>query len=411
MPSGKSRANTSNSRSAMRAVQEPSVASGPTANALPPADVWNDIACQDRAVQELKGTIINPKRMINSWLFYGPSQSFALALAYASALLSPNAMKGEPTGDKETHSMVSARTHPDLRILTTENVTVPIREIRELVMKAQLEPSLADKTVFIVEDLTRVPRRSLNVLLKPLEEPHAHVVWILCAPSIRGVTPTIRSRLRAIYLNEPSIENLAGYLTERRGIEKSLACEISYASLGNVDDALYLVDNESTRLMRKKALDLVFCNRDLAEAVCSAQTILDLVSKEAESVVQKRDLQLREGFLKNFAFKQGDVIPKQLQHLQPRRDNKQQVSRQVRDALDGIFLSCLSVCRDVLAIKSGATNCLYNPGSRILDKLSSMPPEKILRNVKALEYARDALKSNVMLLLLLESILVQMVEM
>jgi DNA polymerase III subunit delta' len=48
--------------------------------------------------------------------------------------------------------------------------------------------------VLIIEDADRMTERTSNVLLKALEEPPANTVWVLCAPSVADMLPTIRSR-------------------------------------------------------------------------------------------------------------------------------------------------------------------------------------------------------------------------
>ena len=54
--------------------------------------------------------------------------------------------------------------------------------------------------------------RTTNVLLKEIEEPSPHTIWLLCAPSAQDVLPTIRSRTRIVNLAVPSTKAVADYL-------------------------------------------------------------------------------------------------------------------------------------------------------------------------------------------------------
>ena len=61
------------------------------------------------------------------------------------------------------------------------------------------------------EDVDRMSERTTNVLLKDIEEPSDHTLWILCAPSAQDVLPTIRSRTRIVNLAVPPVDAVAAF--------------------------------------------------------------------------------------------------------------------------------------------------------------------------------------------------------
>ena len=75
----------------------------------------------------------------------------------------------------------------------------------------------------IIEDVDRMLERTTNVLLKEIEEPAEHCIWLLCAPSAQDVLPTIRSRTRIVNLAVPQPDAVAQWLERSNGIEASVA--------------------------------------------------------------------------------------------------------------------------------------------------------------------------------------------
>ena len=80
-------------------------------------------------------------------------------------------------------------THPDVDHVTTEAMTISVETARTLVLEAAAAPSLARWRVIVLEDADRLTEHANNALLKSLEEPTPHTVWLLCAPSLEDVLP------------------------------------------------------------------------------------------------------------------------------------------------------------------------------------------------------------------------------
>ena len=115
---------------------------------------------------------------------------------------------------------VAVGSHPDVRVTRTEKLSIGVDEVRELVRTAALAPVGRRYQVMVIEDADRLTEQAANALLKAIEEPTARTVWLLCAPTVEDVLPTIRSRTRLVVLATPSIDEVADFLVPRRGARR-----------------------------------------------------------------------------------------------------------------------------------------------------------------------------------------------
>ena len=95
-------------------------------------------------------------------------------------------------------------------------------------------PATAPWRIIIIEDVDRMLERTTNVLLKEIEEPAEHCIWLLCAPSAQDVLPTIRSRTRIVNLAVPSTQAVAGFLTSTTNVEPKVAQRAARLAEGHI---------------------------------------------------------------------------------------------------------------------------------------------------------------------------------
>ena len=184
--------------------------------------VWDELVGQQRAVDILRRAVAGGRHaMTHAWLFVGPPGSGRsnAARAFAAAVQCPRGGCGECNDCRTARSGA----HPDVTLLRTEQLSIGVAEVRDLVSRANIAPINRRWQVIVVEDADRITERGADALLKALEEPAPKTVWLLCAPSADDVIVTIRSRCRELRLVTPPVEDVARLLMRRDGVDGPLA--------------------------------------------------------------------------------------------------------------------------------------------------------------------------------------------
>jgi DNA polymerase-3 subunit delta' len=375
--------------------------------------VWDELTGQTEAIEVFRAAAAAPtpdgpeSSLTHSWLVTGPPGSGRsnLAFAFATALLS----QGDPDGDEATRRQVEARTHPDLGVLSTERVIISIDEVRTLVASSQFSPSVGRYRVMIIEDADRMTERTSNVLLKALEEPPPRTIWILCAPSEADLVPTIRSRVRSVRLRIPSVEEVAGLLTRRDGVDPAIAARAAREAQSHIGKAHRLATNAEARSRREQTLEAALRIRTASDAVLAAARLLEVAGEDAKAITEERDAQERESVLRSLGIEPGGTIPPalrgQLKALED--DQKRRATRSLRDGLDRIMVDLLSLYRDVLLLQLGSDVEPIN--LEILDRLTAAAtaatPAQTIATLEAIGTARRRIEANVAPALALEAML------
>ena len=187
-------------------------------------NVYGDLVGQEHIVDVLQSAIaatrsgdealeITNQAMTHAWLFTGPPGSgrSSAAVAFAQALICPS--NGCATFNACRSVITNA--HPDVEVIRTEALSIKIDEVRELLARVAWAPSMGGWRVVVMEDADRLTESAANALLKAIEEPGNRTVWLLCAPTLHDVLPTIRSRCRHLQLVTPSTQAVAQVLQRR----------------------------------------------------------------------------------------------------------------------------------------------------------------------------------------------------
>lgn len=350
------------------------------------------------------------QEMTHSWLFVGPPGSGRsnAALAFAAALVCKTGGCGE-CGD--CHSAQRGG-HPDVELMRTEGLSIKVDEIRELLVRAAWAPSTSDFRVVIIEDADRLTESAANALLKSIEEPGSRTVWLLCAPTVTDVLPTIRSRCRVLSLRTPSVAAVAALL-EREGISGGIAASSARASGGHIGIARHLANNPGARGLREENVLLPFKLSDLASAVRSAGRLVDAAKQAAEDDAQARN-EKELAALKQAWGQTGTKLAtggaKAVKELE--KEQKARQTRMVRDYLDRALVDIATMYRDILLVQTGDASAeLINEENRdlIQQVAANTKPEATVLKAQAIMQTRRNLLGNAAPLLAIEALFAQLI--
>ncbi len=345
----------------------------------------------------------------HAWLFTGPPGSgrSVAARAFAAALQCPTGGCGQ-CGSCHT---VLAGTHADVAVVNTRALSIGVGDARELVARAARFPSGGRWQVMLVEDADRLTEQAANALLRSLEEPSPRTLWLLCAPALEDVIPTIRSRCRHVSLRTPSSSAVAGILVRRDGVDPPMAAFAARAAQGHIGRAKRLATDEDARMRRHEVLRLPQSLLELGTALEAAAALVRAASEEAGETSAEVDADETEALRRALgAGTTGRGMPAGsaalLKDLE--RQQKARATRAKRDALDRALIDLAAFYRDVLALQLDADVELVNEEMReaLASVARSGPPEATLRRIDAVLAARQAIEVNVAPLLAVEAMAV-----
>ncbi|MGA8988289.1 DNA polymerase III subunit delta' [Aeromicrobium sp.] len=371
-------------------------------------NVWADLVGQEPVVGTLQAAVSSAggdgRSMTHAWLFTGPPGSGRSNAARAFAA----ALQCERGGCGECHSCTTARagSHPDITVIRTDGLSIGTDVAREYVRKSALRPALGRWQVLIVEDADRLTDQAANALLKAVEEPSPHTIWMLCAPAVEDVIITIRSRCRPVLLRTPSTAAIAGLLIDRDGVEPQLAAAAAAASQGHIGRARGLATDPQARERRRAILALPSSLHDLGDCMTAAQAVNDAASARAADVADAADerelMDLRQGWGVEERGRRPAGYASALSTLE--KEQKRRRTRLARDSIDGVLLDLLSFCRDVLTVQCATGVDLVNAdiGPDIEEIAGVWTPESTIHTIDAIVECRESLTANAAPLLALE---------
>ena len=361
------------------------------------SSVFDNLIDQEAVIKTLKEAIAASKdstnssqNMTHSWLFTGPPGSGRsnAAIAFAAGLLCEKGGCGKCINCTSTID----GSHADVELIRTEGLSIKVDEVRELITRTSWSPSVGNYRVVVIEDADRLTESAANALLKVIEEPGARTVWLLCAPTLTDVIPTIRSRCRHLTLRTPSIKVVTQLLIERDGIDPKMAEFAANAAQGHVGRAKYLATNEEARKTREKILNIPFTVTDLASAFEAANILVELAKSQSLAESGVRDeaelTKLKESY-GSTGSKLATGGSKAVKELE--KEQKTRANRMVKDLLDQSFLEYQIQFRSELAIAENSTK----------------EDTKIIQKINAVDESRRRLANNSSIQLIIESLFCQ----
>jgi DNA polymerase-3 subunit delta' len=348
--------------------------------------------------------------MTHAWLFTGPPGSgrSTAARAFAAALQ----CEQQGCGSCLACRTALAGSHPDVTSVVTEQSVIKVEAAREAVRLAALAPASRRWQVVVVEDADRLNDHSANALLKSIEEPPDRTVWLLCAPTVEDVLPTIRSRCRAVVLRTPPTSAVAAHLVRRDGVSDGVAAFAARAAQGHIGRARGLAMDEAARNRRREVLAVPGQLRDLGACMTAAANLVSAAEEEAKPRSERLDARETADLEAVYGAGSRGVRTTGLAAAQRalQGNQKQRAKRIVRDCLDRYLLDLASFYRDVVAVQLGSEVELINEELRT--EVSSMArataAETTAERLAAIFAAREALEGEVAPLLALESLMISL---
>ena len=380
--------------------------------------VFDQLVGQSHITEILQGAVKaaqsgqESQEMTHAWIFTGPPGSgrSSAAVAFAAALVCPTG------GCGTCQACNSAQTsgHPDVEIIRTEGLSIKIDEVRELLTRTSWAPSMGGWRVVVMEDADRMTESAANALLKAIEEPGARTVWLLCAPTLHDILPTIRSRCRHLQLRTQSTHDVTEVLEKRDGITPAMADFAARVSQGHIGRARYIATNEHMRSNRAQVMKLPLQLTSIAAAYTAAQTLVDLATQEANTATDARDeaetQALAEAYGKG-ATGRGMATggSKAIKELE--KEQKARTTRMVRDSLDAALLDIATLYRDIMMIQSGHVDSLINieMAEEIRLLATILPTHRTIQKLDAIMKARKNLGYNAAPLLTIEALMCALV--
>lgn len=373
--------------------------------------VFVDVVGQSEAVTTLRDAVaaahgdhsVPPSAMTHAWLFTGPPGSgrSVAARAFAAALECPDRGCGHCSHCRT----VMHGTHADVRSVVPEGLTISVREMRAVVQVAARRPVTGPWQVVLIEDADRLTEGASNALLKAVEEPPPHTVFLLCAPSTHpdDVSVTIRSRCRVLALRIPSASAIAEVLVRRDGIESGTADWAASVAAGHVGRARRLARDPEARTQRQRILAVPGAVRSLGAVFAESGELVASAKGQARTVSETRDtaeLDELKTALGAGGTGRGAVgaargtagVVKELERRQ-----KSRATRTERDVLDRALVDLSGFYRDVISRAFAADVPLTHPdmAADIEVAESRFGAVGALRRLEAVLDCRLAIEQNV----------------
>jgi DNA polymerase-3 subunit delta' len=375
------------------------------------APVFDDLIGQQHAIEELSLAVaashgdpgVPGAAMTHAWLFTGPAGSGRSVAARAFAAALQCADRG--CGHCSHCRTVAAHTHSDVRAVIPEGLTISVKEMRQVVQLAARSPAAGRYQIVLIEDADRLTEGASNALLKAVEEPAEHTVFLLCAPSTHpdDVSVTIRSRCRVVGLRTPSAPAIADVLARRDGVDPETAHWAASVAAGHVGRARRLARDEQAREQRRQVLALPTSLASVADVFEQSAELLARAKGEASSMSQTRDaaeIEELKTALGAGGTGKGAVgaargsagVVKEMERRQ-----KSRATRTERDVLDRALVDLSGFYRDVLARSLGSTAPLLNPDmpAQVDAVAKRLGPDGALAAVDAVLACREAIELNV----------------
>jgi DNA polymerase-3 subunit gamma/tau len=213
---------------------------------------WDEVVAQEHVVQTLQNAVAND-RVAHAFLFAGPlgtgKTTTARLLAKAVNCLDPDLAKRPCNTCAHCQALNAGRFLDLIEIDAASNTSVD--DVRDLREKINFSPSQGRYKVYIIDEVHMLSNAAFNALLKTLEEPPPHAIFVLATTEIHKIPATVLSRCQRHEFRRIPIASMVTYLKAQSQVEgidvdEPVFTEIARQATGSLRDAVSLLDQLSS---------------------------------------------------------------------------------------------------------------------------------------------------------------------
>lgn len=258
---------------------------------------YSDILGHDRQKQLLNKALAK-NRLASAYLFSGPEGvgKMLLAQAFIKNILCAGK---NACGRCRSCRQIEEGNHPDLIFLDGSAAAIKIDAIRGVQKQLHFRPAEADHRVCLIDSAERMTHAAQTALLKSLEEPSLHTLFILISANAEGLLPTIRSRCQSLRFQRLPGDALRRKFSQSLGEDKDQAALLAALADGSFKNSLG--DKRGFYLQERPEILREFV--DLPPLETHAEAYLDLAGKLAAKKTRAPDiLEVLKLFFRDILF-------------------------------------------------------------------------------------------------------------
>lgn len=263
---------------------------------------FDEVVGQAHIAQTLKKAILS-NRVAHAYLFCGTrgTGKTSIARIFAKALNCEKASAQSAEPCNECNSCLAVARGEDMDVIEIDAASnTGVDHVRDLIEKASFMPARSRYKIYIIDEVHMLTKNAFNALLKLIEEPPAHVKFILATTEPEKVLPTIQSRCQRFDFRNIPTSEIAGHLrhiAQQEGIQADddALNLVARAGAGSMRDALSLLDRLLSIGEKKLTVEML----EQLLGMPRSQHILELAEAiatgNAASVLQQADQLIQNG--------------------------------------------------------------------------------------------------------------------
>jgi DNA polymerase-3 subunit gamma/tau len=241
--------------------------------------LWEQVIGQEHVIQTLRNAV-RSGRVGHAYLFAGPrgtgKTTTARLLAKAVNCLDPDLAKRPCDACEHCTSVNDARYLDLIEIDAASNTSVD--DVRDLRDKINFSPSQGEYKVYIIDEVHMLSTAAFNALLKTLEEPPPHAIFILATTEVHKIPATVLSRCQKHEFRRVPVAQITGLLSqmakdEKLEVDDDALLLIARQATGSVRDAISLLDQLSSTGKR-----VTLAEAQVVLGTATNETVLALVN-------------------------------------------------------------------------------------------------------------------------------------